>query len=386
MSSLDEVLRNINKQYKTDIITVGTSRLTSEKIPFSSPRVNYQTYGGIPVGMITELFGEENGGKTTTALDIVKQAQIRAENIYNTKTTQLNKKIADLKIKNNKSDQKLIKESEEELEEIKSIGIRKVVYVDSENTLDEDWAKTLGVDTSTLILVRPLDQTAEQVLQIILDLVKSGGVELVVLDSIPMLIPQIVYEEDLEKKSFCGVAGPLTDFCKRLPPLLTKHQTTFIGINQKRDDINNPYNLYKTAGGRGWKHACALRLYMRKGDLLDKAGKPQKQSYGEPTGNQVDITIAKTKVCKPDRKIGYYTLNYTTGIDEVADTIEVAILYNIIKVSGSYFYILDETGEVLLDFEGNKVQFQGKASLLEYLKEDLETYQDIKDRTNKIFL
>lgn len=386
MSNLDDVLRDINKQYKTELVMVGTSRLKSEKIPFSSPRINYMTYGGIPVGMITEVFGEENGGKTTTCLDLVKQAQIRATKLYYEKEDRLEGELSELRAKNNKSDQKKIQRLDSELEEHTSVGIRKVVYVDAENTLDEDWARTIGVDTYNLILVRPLDQTAEQVLQIILDLIKSGGVEMVILDSIPMLVPQLVYEEDLEKKSFGGVAGVLTDFCKRLPPLLTKHKTTFIGVNQKREDIGNPYNLYKTAGGRAWKHACALRLYMRKGSLLDSQGKEQKQSFGTPAGNQVDITIVKTKVSKPDRKIGYYTLNYTNGIDEVADTIEVAMMYDIIKQSGAYFYIMDEDGEVMVDVEGKNIQFQGKSKLLEYLNEDEDMYAEIKERANKVIL
>lgn len=382
MSKLDDVLQSINKDYGADIVAVGTSRIVTEKIPLSSPRINYMLYGGIPVGMITELFGEENGGKTTTALDIVKQSQLRANRLYVERKESLENELAMLREKNNKSDQKKIQKLDAELSDHIGVGIRKVVYVDAENTLDEDWAKTLGVDTSNLILVRPLDQTAEQVLQIILDLVKSGGVELIVLDSIPMLIPQLVYEENLEKKSFGGIAGTLSDFCKRLPPLLTKYKTTFIGINQKREDINNPYNLYKTAGGRAWKHACALRLYMRKGSLLDKNGKEQKQSFGEPAGNQVDITIVKTKVCKPDRKIGYYTLNYTTGVEEIADTIEVALLHNIIRQSGAYFYILDEDAEVYVDIDGNKIQFQGKSALLDYLKNDEEMYSEVKERVH----
>lgn len=376
-------MKSINKEYKSDVVQIGTSRIVTEKIPFSSPRLNYMTYGGIPVGMVTELFGEENGGKTTTALDVVKNAQKRAKDRYETRKTELETEIEELVEKGNKSDKKKIDKLQEELESLEDIGIRKVVYVDAENTLDEDWAKTLGVDTDHMILVRPLDQTAEQVLQIILDLIKSGGVELVVLDSIPMLVPQLIYSEDMDKKSFGGVSGVLTDFCKRLPPLLTANLTTFIGINQKREDLTNPYNIYKTAGGRGWKHACALRLYMRKGDLLDESGKPQRQSYDKPVGNQVDVTIVKTKVCKPDRRVGFYTLNYTSGVDAIADTIEVAILYDIIKTSGSYFYIMDEDGEVMEDIEGNKMQFQGRAKLIECLKEDEYLFEEIRDRTQR---
>ena len=124
-------------------------------------------------------------------------------------------------------------------------------------------------------------------------------------------------------------------------------------------------------------------IYSKKGDLLDSAGKPQRQSYEKPVGNQIDVTIVKTKVCKPDRRVGFYTLNYTEGVDEIADTLEVAILYDIIKVSGSYFYIMEDNGEVMLDVNDDKLQFQATAKLIEYLKDDDEMFEEIKDRTQK---
>lgn len=386
MNPLDKVISEINKQYKTELVQKGTKMVYVEKIPFSSPRANYMTYGGIPIGKATEFFGPEGGGKTTSAIDIAAQAQKKAENDWSEAINQLRTEINELEEKGNKTDKKKIANLKAELEELQSNGPRQVVYVDAENTLDVEWAQLNGLNTDELILIRPQDHTAEQVLQMMLDLIDSGMVECMVLDSLPMLVSQNLYDENLEKKSYAGIAGPVTEFTRKVSPRLSKHRTALIIINQVRDNLDNPFDMFHTPGGRALRHLYALRLYFRKGSLLDEDNKEQPQRYAEPAGNIVDITVVKTKICKPDRRLGQYTLNYTTGIDVMNDTIDMAIKYNFIVQAGSWFQLINpDTGEILQDIAGEDLKFQGRAKLLEYLKDDEEMFEELYEAvTNKL--
>ena len=115
MSKLDEVIKDMNKKSKEDLVSVGIPTYQHRRIPFTSPRMNYCTFGGIPMGKITELYGEEHGGKTTTALDLIANYQ--------------------------------------QMEDA-----RKVLYVDAENTLDVEWAKKLGVDVDEMIVFHTLNK------------------------------------------------------------------------------------------------------------------------------------------------------------------------------------------------------------------------------------
>lgn len=384
-AELDKLIKNLNKKYGEGTVNIGTSLVYREKVPFSSPRANYITYGGIPVGMAVEFFGEESGGKTTTALDVVANFQRQAAKEYEDTIESLENEQGELECKDTltKQDQKRLEEIEAELEKVEKTGIRKVLYVDAENTLDEEWARKIGVDTDKLVLMRPQTETAEQVLQMMLDMLNTGEICLIVLDSLPMLIPQQLYEESMEKKAFGGVAGPMAVFSGRVSAPLSKFKATLIVINQMREDLTNPYNIYKTAGGRALKHLFALRIYFRKGDFLNEDGTiaSSKDSKDCAKGNLVCMRIIKTKVCKPDRKEGFYTLMYDDGIDYMTDTVELATKLGVIHQTGSYFSIIDtDTGEILTDPETEKeLKFQGKAKLFQYLREDEYTFDMIRE-------
>ena len=333
--SLDKIMGEINKKYKTEIITKGNVVQEVEKIPFSSPRANHMTYGGIPFGRATEFFGPENGGKTTSALIIAGQAQ-------------------------------------------KFYPDKQVVFFDLENTLDEEWAKKNGVNVEDLVIAKPNDQTAEQILQMVLDIIDSNGASLVVIDSLPMLVPQQLYDSDVDKKSYGGISGPLTEFCRRLSPRLARNQTALIGINQVRDNMDNPYDIYHSPGGRAWKHLCSLRVYFRRGSFINEKNEELKSSAEEPFGNLVDMRIIKTKICKPDRRIGQYTLWYDTGVDKLGDTVFMAVKFNIIVQRGAWFYLMNpETGEVQQNEKGEDLKFQGKPALLEHLRENKVLFAEI---------
>lgn len=384
MRNIDLKMAEINKKFKAQIINQGTDIIEVAKIPFSSPTANWMTYGGIPVGKITEFFGGEGGGKTTSALDICANAQKKFNEVFEQHREKVLDEIEQLKAKDTKDSKKKADKLMSDLMEYVERGPRVVVYIDAEQTLDVQWAQLLGVDTEAMILVRPQEQTAEQVLQIAIDLIATGDVGLCVLDSIPMLVSQNIFNEDMDKKSYGGISQALTVFCSKVTPHLTQQQCAFIGINQIREDLASMYNTVSTPGGKMWKHACSLRLRFRKDTLLDMNNGELTSRAENPAGNRVGIEIAKTKVCKPDRRIGYYTLNYTEGIDVLADIITVALQYRILKQGGSWYYYLDEEGNVELDAENNEIKFQGKVKLLDELRNDEEFKEDVISRLNKV--
>lgn len=384
MRNIDLKMAEINKKFKAQIINQGTDIIEVAKIPFSSPTANWMTYGGIPVGKITEFFGGEGGGKTTSALDICANAQKKFNEVFEQHREKVLDEIEQLKEKDTKESKKKADKLMSDLMEYVERGPRVVVYIDAEQTLDVQWAQLLGVDTEAMILVRPQEQTAEQVLQIVIDLIATGDVGLCVLDSIPMLVSQNIFNEDMDKKSYGGISQALTVFCSKVTPHLTQQQCAFIGINQIREDLASMYNTVSTPGGKMWKHACSLRLRFRKDTLLDMNNGELTSRAENPAGNRVGIEIAKTKVCKPDRRIGYYTLNYTEGIDVLADIITVALQYRILKQGGSWYYYLDEEGNVEVDAENNEIKFQGKAKLLDELRNDEEFKEDVISRLNKV--
>lgn len=371
MSKLDELFNDLNKQFKEQIATVGKVRPKSNVIPLTSLTACYSLYGGIPRGRVIEFFGEENGGKTTTALDVVSNAQKYFKEQYQQELNEL------------KSKDRLTKTEEQRLTYLQNRGRgQAIVWVDCENTFDEDWAKTLSVDVDSLYFMQPLSQSAEQIFDAIESMVLTGEVGLVVLDSLGAMLSQQEWEKSMEEKTYCGIAGPLTRFSKKIEYACAKYDCTFIGINQMREDISpSSFKLYKTPGGKTWKHVCSLRLMFSKGTYFDSNYKDLSRTSDGADGNYVNLRIEKTKVCKPDRKNGSYTLNYSTGVDAYVDLVEIALKYNLIVQTGAWYSIMQdfENGEVLMDADGNIAKFNGKAKLIEYLKEDEVIYEYLNE-------
>lgn len=373
MSKLDILIKDFNKQYKEDIAARGISRIQTQKIPFSSPRANYCTYGGIPRGRIVEFAGEENGGKTTTALDIVTNAQ----KLF---VSEWENEIAELEsIKTRK------KEQEIRLTYLKTRGPKQIVYADCENTLDEDWARLLGVDVDNMFVIKPMTQTAEQIFEMILQTIDTDEVGLVVIDSLGVMLSAQAYEKTMEEKTYGGIAAALTLFSKKAELSCAKYNCTLIGINQMREDMNSQYGGMITTGGKGWKHNCSLRLMFQKGSYIDERGNELRRSCESPAGNYVMMHIAKTKVCKPDRKVGFYTLKYNTGIDVVTDTFETALKYGLINQAGAWFTFIDlDTGEVITDENDEVIKLQGKPNVLAYLRETPTLFQEIYNKVSEL--
>lgn len=373
MGKLDVLIKDFNKQYKEEIAARGIARIQVARIPFSSPRANYMLYGGLPRGRIVEFAGEENGGKTTSALDAVANAQ------------KLFKEEWQQEIDDLEAIEKRKKEQDSRLTYLKSRGPKQAVYLDCENTLDEDWARLLGVAVDEMMVIKPMSQTAEQLFEMVLQIIETDEAGIVIIDSLGVMLSAQAYEKSMEEKTYGGIAAPLTLFSKKAELLCIKYNCTLIGINQMREDMKSTYGGMTTTGGRGWKHNCSLRLMFQKGSFIDESCNEIKRSSESPAGNLVSINIAKTKICKPDRRIGFYTLNYTYGIDVLNDTVELAIKYGIINKAGAWFTFVDiETGEFITDDEDEIIKLQGKANVLEYLQENEHLFEEIRTKLNQL--
>lgn len=373
MSKLDILCQQFNKHFKEQIAARGIQRIHVDKIPFSSPRATYMLYGGLPRGRIVEFAGEENGGKTTSALDAVANAQ------------KLFKEEWQQEIDDLEAIEKRKKEQDSRLTYLKSRGPKQAVYLDCENTLDEDWARLLGVAVDEMMVIKPMSQTAEQLFEMVLQIIETDEAGIVIIDSLGVMLSAQAYEKSMEEKTYGGIAAPLTLFSKKAELLCIKYNCTLIGINQMREDMKSTYGGMTTTGGKGWKHNCSLRLMFQKGSFIDESCNEIKRSSESPAGNLVSINIAKTKICKPDRRIGFYTLNYTYGIDVLNDTVELAIKYGIINKAGAWFTFVDiETGEFITDDEDEIIKLQGKANVLEYLQENEPLFEEISTKLNQL--
>lgn len=331
---IDEVMKNFNKTWKEELVHTGVASYDYERIPFTSPRLNYMTFGGVPVGKLVEFYGEEHGGKTTTALDVVANYQ----QVYD----------------------------------------RKVLYVDAENTLDTVWATKLGVNLDELIILNPTSQGAEDIFQFILDMIDTNEIGLVIIDSLGVMVSNQAMEKTVDQKTYGGIAMALTNFSKKAEGLCMRNNCTIIGINQMRDDMNSMYGGTTTTGGKAWKHNTAMRLEFRRGKFIDSKGNELTRSAENPAGNIVNVALIKSKVCPPTRRTGFYTLRYDTGIDYLNDLIEVAIKYGIIKKSGAWFEIVDvDTGEVISD------KIQGQANVYALLESDGELLAKVEQLVDK---
>lgn len=337
-ASLEQVMKDINTAYKGKIVNKGVVFEKLPLIPFSSPRMNYMTYGGLPLGRIVEFSGAEGGGKTTTALDVVQKAQ-------------------------------------------KMLPDKTVLYVDVERTFDPEWAAKIGVDVDSLILLTPESQSAEQIFEMVKSIIETGSISVAVIDSFGVMVSSQAYKKTLEEKTYAGISQALTIFGNQMVPICARTKCLLIGINQLRDDMNSAYGGTKTLGGRAWKHLCSVRLEFTKSDYLDESGSSLSRSCESPVGHLVKVALIKSKVAKMNRKIGSYTLNYLDGIDVVSDIIDVGVKEGLVATSGAWYYLIDaETKERYKDVEGKDLKFQGKARLHEFLVANPEWRDDINEQ------
>lgn len=372
MGKADQLFSQFNKEFKTELCTKGIVINKCDRIPFSSPRANYMLYGGIPRGRLTEFAGEEGGGKTTTSFDIVGNAQKLFKKEYE-------EKIAELE-----AIEKPNKSQANALIELRDAGPKRILWVDCENTFDEEWATKLGVNVPEMDFMLPQSQSAEQIFEMVIQLIDTGEFGLVVIDSLGCMMSSQAYEKTLEERTYGGIAMALTAFSKKAEMSCARTNCALIGINQLRDDLNSMFGGTTTTGGRGWKHHCSVRLMFRKGDYFDEKGKKLARNCESPSGNLVQISVTKTKVCKPTRRQGFYTLKYDTGIDAMNDLVELGIKYDVIHQGGAWFTFVNPfTGEVMCntdeDGEEEVYKVQGQANVVPFLLAHEDIYNMLKE-------
>lgn len=332
MPGIDELVASMNKKYKTNIIRKASELKSVEFIPYTSPKMNYLTRGGAPIGRMIELVGLPQSGKTTTALDLLANYQ------------------------------KLFPE-------------RFSVYLDAENTLDKDWGETIGVNWDNVILIQPESEYGEDLLDMTLDYIRSGEVGMSVLDSAPFIVPKGVAEKGLEEKSYGGNSALMKAFCDKVIPLCKKHECTFLMLNQLRENIGNMYKPYKIPCGTAIAHACSQILWFTKGSLLDEKGEEKSSTYPDPVGNVVNVRVEKNKVTKNDRRLDSYTLNYFRGVDDGTDTIDLGIKLSVIEQSGAWFKVPVS--------DGSEKKLQGRAGVINYFYNDLDEFEWLKGKVNE---
>ena len=332
--TLSDIIKKVNKE-SGNLISVGMKDFKRERIPFTSTRMNYCLFGGLPKGQMIEFRGEEHSGKTTSAFDSIANFQ-------------------------------------------KSDDGRQVMYVDVETSFDPEWATKIGVDVDNLLLFTPEEKPAEYILQVVLDAMKTGQLGMVVIDSIAAMFSD-KETEDLDKAVVAGISKALSRFAKEAVGLSHKYNTTVIGINQPRDKIGYmAYGTY-TPGGREWRHLCNTILEFRKGKYIDKKGKELTGSPESPYGQTILMSMVKNKTCPPTRRTGFYTINFDTGVDYAFDLISLGIKYGIIQGSSWYNIIDIETGEVIRE------KIHGQGDLYNLIKDDEELRLWLEGQLEKMY-
>lgn len=371
MSMFEDIINRKKKEWQCDSLMDAAKIDKDGKIPFSSPLVNFATYGGIPRNRITEFCGEPGSGKSTTSVDICKNAIELFRQEYDFKLNELRKKASTGN-----------KQAASDIDDMIEIGPKKVLYIDLEHSFDGKWAKTLGIDKSEIHIMQPPNVVAEDVLQTVQELVETGEVGLIVLDSLPSLVPRAELEKKYGERTVASLAGLLTIFCRKIVSLLTRYECTMIFINQIRQNMDNPY-VIKTPGGEAPKFYASLRMLFKIGQPVDFLGNEVPQSTENPAGYIIGTKILKQKSAPFDRKNASYYLMCQSGIRLDMDYAQLAIKkYGIIRKSAGWFTVCDPfTGEVL-EIDGKPLKLNGMAKVYQYLQNNSEYFEKLKKFIN----
>ena len=320
--ALEKALAEIQKGFgKGSIMILGeNTKMNVESISTGSVGLDKAIgIGGLPKGRIVEIYGAESSGKTTIALHIIAEAQ-------------------------------------------KKGGL--AAFIDAEHALDPVYAKALGVDINSLLISQP--DTGEQALDIADTLVRSGAMDLIVIDSVAALVPKAEIEGEMGD-TFIGLQARLmSQALRKLAGHINWSKTIVIFINQLRSTVNTGYGggpTETTAGGRALKFYATVRLEVKRIGQL-KQGE-------NVVGNRTKIKVVKNKV-SPPFKVCEFDIMYGKGISKVGELLDVAIATNIIKQSGSWFSF------------GDRKLGQGRENIKIMIEENEELFEEIKEKVMQL--
>lgn len=317
--ALNEALAQIQKQFgKGAVMKLGddSARMNIEAISTGSMSLDLATgIGGVPKGRIIEVFGPESSGKTTLTLHIIAEAQ-------------------------------------------KQGG--RAAFIDAEHALDPEYAKNLGVDVDELLVSQP--DYGEQALEIAEMLVRSGAVEIVVVDSVAALVPKHEIDGAMGDATVGLQARLMSQALRKLAGVINKTNTTIIFINQLREKIGVMFgNPETTTGGRALKFFSSMRIDVRKVESI--------KSGDQILGSRTRAKIVKNKVAPPFKQ-AEFDIMYGKGISKSGDVLDCAVNAKIIEKAGSWY-----------SFDGNRIG-QGRENVKKYLEEN----PDILDQVEGLLL
>ena len=320
LKALELALTQIDRQFgKGSIMRLGDEKLDQRVKTISTGSISLDAalgIGGVPRGRIIEIFGPESSGKTTLALHIVAEAQ-RAGGL--------------------------------------------AAFIDAEHALDAYYSKNLGVDTDNLLISQP--DTGEQALEITETLVRSGAIDIIVVDSVAALVPRAEIEGDMGDAQMGLQARLMSQAMRKLSGAISKSNTCVVFINQIREKIGVMFGSPETTtGGRALKFYSSVRIDIRRiASIKDREN---------VIGNRTKAKVVKNKVAPPFRE-AEFDIMYGTGISKEGDIIDVAVNNGIIEKSGTWF----SYGEERLG--------QGRENVKRFLMENPDMFKEIEIKVRK---
>lgn len=317
--ALETAIQQLEKTYGAGaVMRLGqTTTLNVEAIPTGSMTLDMALgIGGVPRGRIVEIYGPESSGKTTVALHIIAEAQ-------------------------------------------KMGG--EVAFIDVEHALDPIYAQALGVDIDSMLVSQP--DSGEQALEIAEALVRSGAIDVIVLDSVAAMVTKAEIDGEMGDTHVGQLARLMSQAMRKLTSVISKSNCVAVFINQVREKIGVIYgNPETTPGGRALKFYASVRIEVRKGEII--------KNGSEPIGNRTRCKVVKNKVAPPFKEAEFDML-YGKGISRIGEVVDIATDLDIIHKAGAWF-----------SYEGQKIG-QGRENTKEFLLQHPEMLAEVEEKIYK---